>query len=47
MASSLDLTLYLVTDSTPTILGSANLFHVVEEAASPLCSTVIRMLIQR
>jgi thiamine-phosphate diphosphorylase / hydroxyethylthiazole kinase len=32
MASSLDLTLYLVTDSTPAILGSANLLHVVEEA---------------
>jgi len=32
MASSLDLTLYLVTDSTPAILGSADLLHVVEEA---------------
>ena len=32
MASPLDLSLYLVTDSTPAILGSANLFHVVEEA---------------
>jgi thiamine-phosphate diphosphorylase len=32
MASSLDLTLYLVTDSTPAILGSASLLHVVEEA---------------
>ena len=32
MTSSLDLSLYLVTDSTPAVLGTANLFHVVEEA---------------
>lgn len=29
---SLDLTLYLVTDSTPAILGTKDLVHVVEEA---------------
>lgn len=32
MASPLDLTLYLATDSTPGILGNASLFQVVEEA---------------
>lgn len=32
VASSLDLTPYLVTDSTPAILGGADLLHVVEEA---------------
>ena len=31
-SSSPDLTLYLVTDSTPAILGNASLLHVVEEA---------------
>ena len=46
MASSLDLTLYLVTDSTPAILGSANLFHVVEEAIKGGV-TVIGMLIRQ